>query len=133
MGDTGAATAPAAAPLRFESLSDAQVAFAFDFLPLVQNTLRQMAHASATPAAHHADAAALQAATAALTTKLAHARDLLQLLPNVDVATSEQEEEVRKLDAIIARKRALIEAFKIEEAAANAAAANAATPIKPSP
>ena len=52
----------AGAPLRFESLSDAQVASAFDFLPLVQHTLKQMAHASADASSQAADAATLQAA-----------------------------------------------------------------------
>ena len=46
--------------------------------------------------------------------KLSHARDLLQLLPNVDVSQAEQEEESRQLERRIQRKKQLIQAYKIQ-------------------
>lgn len=59
--------------------------------------------------------------------KLTQARDLLQLLPNVDVSQAEQEAESRSLDVIIARKKKLIETFQIRQRAAAAAAAATST------
>lgn len=48
--------------------------------------------------------------------KFALARDLLSLLPNIDVSQSEQLAEAAKLDEIIARKRKLIDAYRIAQA-----------------
>ena len=53
--------------------------------------------------------------TSALVLKLSHARDLLHLLPNIDVSQSEQEEETKRLDDMIQRKRQLIQAYNIRE------------------
>lgn len=46
--------------------------------------------------------------------KFALARDLLSLLPNIEVSQSEQLAENAKLDEIIARKRKLVAAYKIQ-------------------
>jgi hypothetical protein len=49
-----------------------------------------------------------------LVQKFALARDLLSLLPNIEVSQSEQLAENAKLDEIIARKRKLVAAYKIQ-------------------
>ena len=52
--------------------------------------------------------------TSALIARLTSARDLLQLLPNIDVSQSEQEEESRRMDSILQRKRALLDKLRIQ-------------------
>ena len=61
--------------------------------------------------------------------KLSHARDLLQLLPNVDVSQAEQEEESRQLERRIQRKKQLIQAFKIQMGEMNAEANEHPAPL----
>jgi hypothetical protein len=122
LGAAGVADGAPQQPLSLASLSDAQLQSAFDFLPLLQHTLRQMAHVSAaavggppsssSPSSAQ-DSAALSASTSELVQKLTSARDLLQLLPNIDVSYAEQMEESRRLELVLQRKRALLDAYNI--------------------
>lgn len=119
---SSAATAPL---LSFGSLTDAQVAHAFDFLPLVQHACQQVQHTSGT-VAQAEDAKAVQLASLALVQKLSVARSLLSLLPNIDVSDQEQIAEAARLDEIIAKKKELIRQYQIKESAVAAV-------TKPSP